>query len=484
MGERAPDVRARGRSVFADGVRSRAEEGSHVRRIRCLACALCALAMMPGAVLAQAGTYDTDWRPGGRALITVPGSASSAFVSVAESRDRLLLAANRSPSPVSPNEAVVVRLTANGTLDPTFGAGGVLAGLAAGPAVAGVALDERRSVTTHARGSSDGNSVRVVLTRPEYFISPLFDFEPGTSPVPAFGRALAVAPGGRVMLAGDFGVDPNGDFGVLRLLIEDVPPAPRLRLDPSFAVGGRLRLDFGLGAAERVRAIAVDASGGSVVVGWASVTALGVPLAFARFRADGSLDQGFGSGGLLVLPVDGFDITLPIAVAFDSQGRVVYALTHDTGSAVRGVDMLVGRLTADGAIDPGFGVPSTGRTSVGFNNVPAGRDTACCLVVQPDDAVVVGGAVERAVGGTNFGLARLDVEGRPDLGFGEQGKTQGVFSPNAADEARLAAMALDSRNRLLIAGSSGPPAAPTAGIARILTGLLPPDAIYADQFEP
>jgi hypothetical protein len=83
--------------------------------------------------------------------------------------------------------------------------------------------------------------------------------------------------------------------------------------------------------------------------------------------------------------------------------------------------------------------------------------------------------------GYNFAIARLTPSGSLDPTFGVGGKTQAGFSPSS-QQSVVNAMALDARHRLLVVGQHSD-GATNIGIARITTGLPPPDPVFADGFE-
>src|SRR5262245_42515997 len=66
-------------------------------------------------------------------------------------------------------------------------------------------------------------------------------------------------------------------------------------LDTSFGDGGKVMTDFG--AAEVAAAMAIQPDGKLVVAGRTTANA---NIALARYLPNGSLDAGFGSGGLVV----------------------------------------------------------------------------------------------------------------------------------------------------------------------------------------
>lgn len=439
---------------------------------------LLALCAVPVRADAQAGAFDTTWRPGGRAVVVLPETGAAVGLGVATVGERIYVTAYAELSGSSVRRTAVLRLFGTGDLDTAYGTAGALIisdSRSTAPATilsdGRIAYADRSDVSTASIWlgmiAADGRSWQLVPTL--HFVDGLglaLRSEP---------YAIAAGPDGEVTVVGESRLSGTGpaDFGVLKRTITLAPV-------DAFA-GGARTLDFGLGnAEEKAQVVAVDAVGRTVVLGTVDEGTPQVRLGLARFLADGTLDPGFGAGGLVVLDVPGlYEIS---GLAIDHQGRIVYAGTFDTGSALRGADMFVGRLTASGAIDAGFGIPSTGRTGVGFNNYPGASDFAYALLVQPDDAILVAGAADSFQGiAYNFAIARLTPGGSLDPTFGVGGKTQGGFSASS-EQSVVKAMALDARNRLLVVGQHSD-GATNIGIARLTTGLPPPDPVFADEFE-
>src|SRR2546423_3571663 len=117
-------------------------------------------------------------------------------------------------------------------------------------------------------------------------------------------------------------------------------------LDPGFGVGGVARVDVPSSGAV---ALARDAHGRVLVAGQRSGAA-GYALVVARLRADGSPDPAFGSGGVVV-GAPGIAPAIPSAMQIDAHDRILVA-GLDTYDGSR--PAIVSRLLADGSPDPAF----------------------------------------------------------------------------------------------------------------------------------
>jgi uncharacterized delta-60 repeat protein len=182
--------------------------------------------------------------------------------------------------------------------------------------------------------------------------------------------------------------------------------------------------------------------------------------------ADGQLDPGFGSGGVVVTPAAG---TIgATALALQPDGKILVG-----GDGKRNVlsgnpnrDFLVVRYLADGSPDPGFG--GGGRTTVSMG----GRyDLAKSLLLQPDGAIVAAGYTPRGKA-WRIALARLGADGTLDRTFGRLGRqrlrlvTRRDFAEDAAllPDGRILAAGLSVDTSFTLAGVTLAQLTPSGGL--------------------
>jgi uncharacterized delta-60 repeat protein len=130
--------------------------------------------------------------------------------------------------------------------------------------------------------------------------------------------------------------------------------------DPSFGMAGQVTTPFSSGSAQ-VSSVLVQPDGKILVVGSvaSSLAATSSTLAMARYNADGSLDSGFGTNGLVLSASLG-----PAAsAALQADGKILAV----------GENCVLARYNAsDGSPDSGFGNGGAIRTQfVGFSSVQA-----------------------------------------------------------------------------------------------------------------
>lgn len=154
----------------------------------------------------------------------------------------------------------------------------------------------------------------------------------------------AVQSDGKIVVAGYYATNVNTpiyDFVVIRYNVNGT-------LDPSFGNGGKVLTDFGLGSSDYANALVIQPNGKILVVGYAYDTHNGFGYALARYDTDGSLDLTFGHRTGKVITRGG----QANAVAIDVDGKIVVAGTQ---GILAGSDFAVLRFNTDGSADNSFG---------------------------------------------------------------------------------------------------------------------------------
>jgi len=214
-------------------------------------------------------------------------------------------------------------------------------------------------------------------------------------------------------------------------------------LDMSFGIGGKTMTDFP-GLAAVASSVVVQPDGKLVVAGGAfpQFTFLG-DFEIVRYNADGSLDQGFGNGGVVTTSFPGQG-SYAFAVALQPDGKIVAAGTDfvnfQPSEASSNTDFALARYNADGTPDMSFGLGGKVTTDFhGFN------DDAFSILVQPDGKLVAVGSALDLANFYDFAAARYLPNGTPDATFGVGGKVVNDFNAGAFDRARAAALQPDGK---------------------------------------
>lgn len=199
------------------------------------------------------------------------------------------------------------------------------------------------------------------------------------------------------------------------------------RLDERFGSDGLVSTDFGF-AEDFVEAIAVQPNGRILAAGTSCSTRRSSPTcrgSVARYLPDGTLDRSFGTGGRLTLE----ELTSIGAIAVDREDRILLA-----GSALA-------RLRPDGELDPSFGNGGVVEGAA-FLLSDAGE-----IVVQRDGRVLALGWSCGGIDGRQltYAVVRYTREGAIDSTFGWLG---------AVDVDYEEALALQRDGRMVVAGTT------------------------------
>jgi uncharacterized delta-60 repeat protein len=204
------------------------------------------------------------------------------------------------------------------------------------------------------------------------------------------GTAVEVDGAGRIVVAGYAYLGSGQSDSALARLDQTG------EFDSGFGSAGRVVIDFGVRPNESLRDLALDGSGGIVIIGKAGATGATVAN-LGRLLDNGSPDPGFDSDGKAVTALaEGLTAN---RVAIDPAGRIVLAAALDNGADV---DAGLLRYLSSGAIDPTFG--SGGIVREDFLAANARGEG---LGIDPDGRYLLAGTALASGGARTIGLARF-----------------------------------------------------------------------------
>jgi uncharacterized delta-60 repeat protein len=335
----------------------------------------------------------------------------------------------------------VVRYNSDGSLDPSFGAGGAVttdfAGRNAIAEAVAIQPDGKIVVGGHAQIGTDESTSDFALARynRDGSIDQTFGVQ-GEVLTDFGGKFDSVSAGVVVQSDGKIvaGGDANDDFVALQSDFALVRYTTNGNLDPTFGTGGKVASDIenhDSGASGLV----LQPDGRIVLGGNANGK-----WTLARYTASGALDASFGTGGVAendLGPVGVEGLALQPDGKFVAAGRATLP-----GFAS---DFAVERANADGSLDPGFG--SGGKV---ITHLGSGEAFAVAVVIQSDGKIVAAGNFFGNFGG-GFALVRYNPDGSLDTGFGAGGT---VFTTFGGD-GDLVAAAIQPDGKI-VAGGIGP----------------------------
>lgn len=215
-------------------------------------------------------------------------------------------------------------------------------------------------------------------------------------------------------------------------------------LDATFGTSG-IAITYCPGEDGMVQAVAAQPDGKIVAAGFVESPITPTKLVLARYNANGSLDQSFGTSGMVTE-----DHFAAFGVTLQPDGKlVVVGMSNGSGPVQV---FAVARFNSDGTVDSGFG--ANGKTLIDFGGVPItdANGVAFAALIQPDGKIVAGGTASKADGKEAIALARYNSNGTLDTSFGTNGKVSTDFShPNAAARA----FGLQADGKILSSGTVG-----------------------------
>jgi uncharacterized delta-60 repeat protein len=240
--------------------------------------------------------------------------------------------------------------------------------------------------------------------------------------------ALALQADGKFVAAGYSSNDANIDFALARYNSNGT-------LDTAFGSGGKVTTDIG-SADNASFALAIQQDGKFVAAG-SSFNGANDDFALARYNSNGTLDETFGTGGIVTTNFNNSSETVD-AVAVQTDGKIIVAGYVLNGSFF---DFALARYNTNGTLDETFG--TGGKVTTGFSEFD---DLARAIVIQADGKIVIAGEAD-----TDFAVARYNSNGTLDTTFDGDGRVR--TSINLFDSAYDVAIQADGK--IIAAGETG-----------------------------
>ena len=414
--------------------------------IACLAAGLLSLvpSFAASAWAQGAGALDPTFSGDGVVTTSISGHADGANAVVVQP-DGNVVAAGSCLTGGTNTDFCLARYLADGTLDASFGTGGmVTTPVGSGSDEANALVLQPDGKLVAAGACFNGASYDFCLAR--YDTSGNLDASFGTGGIvshlaggfSAGANALVLQPDGKLVAGGAcYDSVPDLDFCVVR-----------------YDSSGNVETGYseGAGAAivefddedDSIWALALQPDGKVVAAGRCGVYLENITVfCLARLDSEGVLDPTFGEFlGRAVTDIAADD-DRAFALVLQPDGKLVAAGGCDTDSKI---DSCLARYDTAGNLDPLFGVGGTVLTDAGGID---DHDGIYSLALQPDGKIVTAGFCD---GETNIGfcLARYDASGSLDATFGTGGVVTTDINPGFDEEAF--ALALQPDGKLVAAG--------------------------------
>lgn len=211
-------------------------------------------------------------------------------------------------------------------------------------------------------------------------------------------------------------------------------------LDLTFDTDGRVTTSIGT-FDDAARSMALQ-SDGKILVAGHSYGNSDYDFAVVRYNSDGSLDNTFGTGGIVTTPIGSGD-DFAKSIAIQSNGKIVVAGYSYNGT----IDvMALARYNTDGTLDNTFDGNGTLTTVEGIY-----AEYAQSVAIQSDGKIVVAGGIDN-VGGMDVRVARYNTDGSLDNTFDTDGLVLTAVTANYSDYAN--AVKIQSDGKIVVAGFS------------------------------
>ncbi len=328
------------------------------------------------------GTLDTSFGSGGIVAIHV-SSGDDMISQIILTPDEKILAVGSGYTNGGSQDVALARFNSNGTLDNTFGSGGV--------------------VLTPVSGKANGSGTSLILDSSGRIIVGGSSYE-GKSGSYTYANVLLrynangsldTTFGNRGKVVGNYGSYTYDGWGTLEILgsgssykIGVLGKDNGNNVIAHFNTNGSRDTTFGSNG-EVVLANGggnTFQSDGKIVGAYETGVNGNSATEVVRYNADGTADTTFGTGGAVITLASTFggSIARPDAVAIDASGRIVVA--GGGGSANRSLGSLLVRYTAAGSLDTSFGGTGWVVTDISQDT---DNEEFTTLVFQPEDGKIV-----------------------------------------------------------------------------------------------
>jgi len=355
------------------------------------------------------GELDLSFGHGGAAIYDSRFGEDKAYAIAQDVRGRILIAG--AIANARDTDLALIRLRDNGTLDTTFGKGGIATydfgkgndtayamtlqpdgkWLVVGSASNGKDLDFALwRVDSDGKIDKDFGKEGVVITGLGDSLNRVGD---------EYGYSVALQAPGRILVTGFSELETSSVFVTLRYFSNG-------RLDMTYGQHGTVVTHIGR---KKDKAYAsVEQADGKLLIAGTTQTETGGALALARYTRDGAPDMDFGQGGVVQSNLGG-EVGTIYGLQVQPDGKIIAAGTSSDG---KDTDLLVVRFLANGEIDSKFG--ALGKAGVVGQK---GYAAAYALTLQSDGKPVVAGVIPY---GNDFrvSVARFLPEGKVDPDFG------------------------------------------------------------------
>ncbi|ANF52163.1 hypothetical protein A0O34_17290 [Chryseobacterium glaciei] len=252
-------------------------------------------------------------------------------------------------------------------------------------------------------------------------------------------NAVAIQTDGKILVAGHSFTGSYRDVAIARINTDGT-------LDNTFGTNGKITTDIA-GNHDAATCIAINNDGkfavGSYTYG-AGSSNIFADFGIAKYNSNGSLDTSFSSDGKHVVVIAPSFNDKPVAIAFQSNGKILMGGSALLSTSSRD-DFAVVRLNANGTLDTSFNSAGIFTTAIGSSD-----DTAYAMKLLSDGKILLAGTITSG-SYSDIGLIRVTSNGYLDTTFGTNGKTQQGYGNLSV----IQDMDIMSDGKIMVCGSAG-----------------------------
>ena len=381
------------------------------------------------AVTAAPGDLDSSFGSGGRVTSDFRGSNDFAYASALQPDGKIVTAGIRFVGmSAEGGDFLIARYNADGTLDKRFGQRGhVITDFGLTEIATAVAVQPDGKIIaaggTYAIFPSLGGQFALARYNSDGSLDTTFGVgglvRTTFNSEGCFASAIVLQADGKVIVAGTkyvhFTSDQSSDtdFALARYNSDGT-------LDSTFGVGGEVATDFN-GGNDDAFSVLLQPDGKLVAVGDATSLANFYDFALVRYLPDGTIDRGFGSLGKVESDFGAANLDQARSAVLQADGKIVAAGTTVT---LNGSDQLfaIVRYNSNGSRDATFG--NNGLATVDFGSF---LQSVRSLLLQPDGKLIAVGYPDTESSDSDFLAARLNSNGTLDSSFGVDGEVRTSF---------------------------------------------------------
>jgi uncharacterized delta-60 repeat protein len=361
---------------------------------------------------------------------------------------------------------VLVRLNPlDGTLDSSFGAGGIVTTDFGGSSdqADDLAIDSYGRIVVV--GTRDGSDIAIARYTTSGALDPSFD---GDGPVAGNGKVVLNIASSPEEFAGGVVIQPDDQKIIIASQFLDQNFATQVAITRLDGGNGARDVGFGTGGtalpafpahesvlSAMVEGVALD--GEKIVAAGAALQAQNFFDVFVlRLNSNGTPDSTLGGDGFVVTNLGTNSDDRAFDVVVQPNGKIIIGGSTDGGSG--SLDFLTARYNVDGSPDDSFAPGGILREDFGISNTPK----IVHGVALTENGVVVAGQVDLSATASDFGLARYIPQSGggpvtlPSIHEGQSTTLSGTFTKNTPDQATITILWGDATSSAVtVTGTSG-----------------------------